>query len=63
MDSLSYDSIVSLVDYSTQPIAHRKSVCMCTNHPIERYVGYRKLLPSYRAFMSNLDSVPVPNSI
>ena len=32
-------------------------------HPIEKYLAYGKLLPSYRAFVSNLDSIHVPNSI
>ncbi|PKA63925.1 Retrovirus-related Pol polyprotein from transposon TNT 1-94 [Apostasia shenzhenica] len=54
---------VPLVDDSNQPIAHRKGVRRCTGHPIERFVAYGKLLPSYRVFVSNLDSVQVPNSI
>ena len=63
IDSPSHDSLVPIVDDFDQPIARRKGIRGCTDHPIERYVAYGKLLPSYKAFVSNLDSVQVPNSI
>ena len=41
----------------------RKGVRSCTNHPICKFVSYEGLSPSYRTFVSTLDSVQVPNSI
>lgn len=32
-------------------------------HPISYFVGYGKLSPTYRAFVSNLSSVEVPSSV
>lgn len=48
IDSLSYQSQshVSLIDDLDQCIAQRKGVCRYTNHSIEIYVAYVKLLPS-----------------
>ncbi|KAA3465732.1 Retrovirus-related Pol polyprotein from transposon TNT 1-94 [Gossypium australe] len=40
-----------------------KDVCGCTEPPFGNYVAYWKLLHLYRAFVINLDSVKVPNSI
>jgi len=45
------------------PIALRKGVRTCTNHPISKFVSYAKLSPSYKAFVSTLDSMQVPNTI
>ena len=45
-----------MIDDSDLPIAHRKWVHGCTEHPIQRYVAYGKLSPSYKAFVTNLDS-------
>ena len=60
MDS---QSLMPVVDDSSLPIAQRKGVRGCTSHPIERYVAYGNLLPSYRAFVSQIDNVQIPNSI
>ena len=45
------------------PIALRKGVRSCTNHPIYNFVSYKNLSPSYKAFISSLDQVQVPNSV
>lgn len=49
-----------MIDDSDLPIALRKGVHGCTEHPIERYVAYGKLSPSYKAFVMNMDGVKVP---
>lgn len=49
-----------LIDDSTLPIAQRKDVRSYTNHPIEKYVAYGKLRPSYRAFVTQQDSFQIP---
>ena len=63
MDPSSHDTCVPIIDDSNLPIAHRKGVRGCTGHTIEKYVAYGRLQPSYRAFVTNLDSVKVPDSI
>lgn len=45
------------------PIAKRKGVRTCTQHPIERYVSYGKLSQSYRSFVAAVDSVEIPRNI
>ena len=45
------------------PIAQRKGIRSCTQHPIADYVSYEKLSPNFRAFVTNLSSVEIPNSI
>lgn len=52
-----------VVDDSDVPIAIRKGVRSCTQHPISRFVSYEKLSPSYHAFVTAIDSIEVPNSI
>lgn len=42
------------------PIALRKGVRTCTKHPISQFVSYSHLSPSYRAFVSSLSSVSIP---
>jgi hypothetical protein len=49
-------------DDSDIPIAIRKGVKSCTNHPINRFVSYEGLSLSYHAFVSALDNVQVPKS-
>ena len=39
------------------PIAVRKGVRTCTQHPISNFVSYNHLSPSYRAFLSRISSV------
>ena len=41
----------------------RKGIRTCTDHPINRFVSYEGLSPSYHAFVSSLDRIQVPNSI
>ena len=45
------------------PIAKRKGVRTCTQHPIERYVSYGKLSQNYRSFIAVVDSVEIPRTI
>lgn len=59
MDSSPHHTLAPMIDDSDLPIAHRKGVRGCTKHPIERYVAYGKLSPSYKAFVTNLDNVKV----
>ncbi|RVX18786.1 Retrovirus-related Pol polyprotein from transposon TNT 1-94 [Vitis vinifera] len=51
------------IDDSTLPIALRKGVRRCIDHPIGNYVTYEGLSPSYRAFATSLDDTQVPNTI
>ncbi|KAJ7972159.1 Retrovirus-related Pol polyprotein from transposon TNT 1-94 [Quillaja saponaria] len=37
-----------------------KAVRTCTHHPISNHVSYKSLSPSYRAFVSTLSSVSIP---
>ena len=52
-----------IMDNVDIPIALRKGVGSCTMHPIENFVNYDSLSPSYKAFVTALDGVQVPNSI
>ncbi|KAH9699990.1 protein kinase domain-containing protein [Citrus sinensis] len=64
MDSLaSVEFMVPSVDDSNKSIAERKGVRSCTTHPIAKYVSYDSLSSSYRAFVSSLDNLHVPNNI
>ncbi|RVW33894.1 Retrovirus-related Pol polyprotein from transposon RE1 [Vitis vinifera] len=47
--------LILSIDDSTLPIALRKGVRRCTDHPIGNYVTYEGLSPSYRAFATSLD--------
>lgn len=40
----------------------RKGVKTCTKHPISKLVSYESLFPTYRAFVSYLSSVSIPQS-
>ncbi|KAK8684075.1 hypothetical protein V6N13_040112 [Hibiscus sabdariffa] len=44
------------------PIAIWNGVTQCTKHPIQRFVGYGSLMPSFEAFTANLDE-HVPSGI
>ncbi|KAJ7967937.1 Retrovirus-related Pol polyprotein from transposon TNT 1-94 [Quillaja saponaria] len=48
------------IDDINLPIATRKGVRACTQHPISNYISYDSLSPSYRAFVSSLLSVSIP---
>ncbi|KAJ7951046.1 Retrovirus-related Pol polyprotein from transposon TNT 1-94 [Quillaja saponaria] len=49
-----------VIDDTNLPIAIRKAVRTCTHHPISNHVSYKSLSPSYRAFVSTLSSVSIP---
>lgn len=36
---------------------------MCTKHPINDFIGYSKLSPSFKAFTISLDSVAIPRNV
>ncbi|RVW98977.1 Retrovirus-related Pol polyprotein from transposon TNT 1-94 [Vitis vinifera] len=55
--------LIPSIDDSTLPIALRKGVRRCTDHPIGNYVTYEGLSPSYRAFATSLGDTQVPNTI
>lgn len=46
-----------------QPIALRKEKRSCTQHPINNFVSYDKLSPSYKAFATTLTDINVPKGI
>ncbi|XP_074335810.1 retrovirus-related Pol polyprotein from transposon RE1 isoform X1 [Apium graveolens] len=45
------------------PIALRKGVRTCTHHPIQNHLSYAKLSPRFRAFVTKIDQVSIPNSV
>ena len=45
------------------PIALRKGIHSCTQHPISNYVSYDHLSPVFRAFLVNLSGVEISKSI
>ena len=53
----------SEVDDSNIPIAIRKGVRSCTQHPLSKYVSYKNLSPVFRAFTSQLSSMEIPNIV
>ena len=63
IDSYSSTDDLSLTDDLHIPIAQRKGVRSCTQHPISHFVSYEKLSPSYQAFTTNLDSIQIPSSV
>ncbi|KAG6508912.1 hypothetical protein ZIOFF_034294 [Zingiber officinale] len=44
------------------PVAIRKDVRSCTQHPISNHVSYSRLSPSYHAFVSQLSNHAIPSS-
>ncbi|KAG6472418.1 hypothetical protein ZIOFF_069880 [Zingiber officinale] len=44
------------------PVAVRKGVRSCTQHPISNHVSYSRLSPSYHAFVSQLSNHAIPSS-
>ena len=49
-----------------QPIEIRKGVRECRDRPLYpmcNFISYEGLSPNYRAFVVNLATIPVPNSI
>lgn len=45
------------------PIAVRKCVRTCTQHPICNFASYKGLSLNYHAFVTNLSNIEIPNSI
>ncbi|WJZ93061.1 hypothetical protein VitviT2T_012024 [Vitis vinifera] len=45
------------------PIAWRKGVRSCTQHPIGNFISYDKLSPTFRAFTSSITEIQVPQNI
>ncbi|KAE8702627.1 putative pterin-4-alpha-carbinolamine dehydratase-like [Hibiscus syriacus] len=45
------------------PIAKRKEVRQCTKYPIQKYVAYDNLMPSFRAFIACIDKEEIPTII
>lgn len=45
------------------PIALRKGVRSCTQHPIGTHISYNKLSQGYKAFVTSLDNIQIPNDI
>ena len=50
-------------DTLNMPIAWRKGVRSCTQHPIGNFISYDKLSPTFRAFTSNITEIQVPRDI
>ncbi|XP_057478145.1 retrovirus-related Pol polyprotein from transposon TNT 1-94 isoform X6 [Actinidia eriantha] len=51
-----------LINSVDLPIALRKGVRSCTQHPISQFVSYDRLSPSYHAFVSSLSSISIPQN-
>ena len=45
------------------PIAVRKGVRSCTQHPMSKFVSYQKLSHSYSTFTTNLSGIDIPSNI
>ncbi|RVW35073.1 Retrovirus-related Pol polyprotein from transposon TNT 1-94 [Vitis vinifera] len=50
-------------DILNMPIAWRKRVRSCTQHPIGNFISYDKLSPTFRAFTSSITEIQVPQNI
>ena len=46
-----------------QLIASRKGIRSCTQHPLWYHLSYSNLSPGYRAFVTSLDQIQIPNSV
>ena len=55
--------INSLPDDSNLPIAIRKGVRSCTQHPLSKYVSYKNLSPIFCAFTSQVSCMEIPNTV
>ncbi|KAL6333802.1 hypothetical protein AAG906_028988 [Vitis piasezkii] len=53
----------TISDRLDEPIALRKGVRSCTQHPISKFVSYDNLSPSFHAFTTNLSRIDVPRTI
>ena len=45
------------------PIALRKGIRSCTQHPISKFISYSKLSSSFKTFTSSLSDVFIPRNI
>ena len=45
------------------PIAHQKGTRAYTQHPLSNFVSHSRLSPLYKAFLSSLSSVYIPNRV
>lgn len=45
------------------PIAHRKGVRFCTQHPIANFVSYDQLSPKSKAFALSLSSIFISRNV
>ncbi|RVW46337.1 Retrovirus-related Pol polyprotein from transposon TNT 1-94 [Vitis vinifera] len=50
-------------DILNMPIAWRKGVKSCTQHPIGNFISYDKLSPTFRAFTSSITDIQVSQNI
>ncbi|RVX14379.1 Retrovirus-related Pol polyprotein from transposon RE2 [Vitis vinifera] len=50
-------------DILNMPIAWRKGVRSCTQHPIGNFISYDKLSPTFCAFTSSITEIQVPQNI
>ena len=63
LSGLINSNISQLNDDLDLPIALRKGVRACIEHPIGNFVSYEKLSPSYQAFVSSIDNIQIPKTI
>lgn len=56
---------ITLDDDLDLPISLRKSTrsCVIVTHPIQNFVPYHRLSPSFHAFISPLSSEPIPTRV
>lgn len=45
------------------PIALRKCVRSCIKHPLSNFISYKNVTPSFRAFISQVSRVVIPNNV
>lgn len=45
------------------PIAQRNGVRSCTKLPFSNFVSYKNMSPSYCSFMSDIDTMRIPNNV
>ncbi|KAL8118242.1 hypothetical protein AgCh_015962, partial [Apium graveolens] len=45
------------------PIAQRKGVRSCTQHPLRSFISYNNLSPKFQAFVTSLDKITIPKSV
>ena len=59
----SHELIIPAIDDDNVPIALRKGVRSCTKHLIGNFVSNDSLSPTYKAFITSLDSVHISRNI